>query len=197
MTDDLPTATPRPLPPKAVIAPPSGANYSSYTTTVLPDGWTRFHVVGARGKGVLWLLLPLGPLFGGMFGNAIGQTSSGVWMGSIFVLLLVAAHRAGWSRFDQHRAPAGKFDASVHGLRFANGKGLPVADIQRVLFHNSTDGVVFSIDGAVARSHFNAVVPIAFQVEVETGGRRIPLVGSMTEATARAVYNEVVQILRF
>ena len=194
------TALPAPTPPA-----PSPLN-SSYTATQRPDGWTEFRVVGAAGPSAPWWLLAVGPLVGGSLGFQIGlpQTMGGVLAG-FFLALCYAVGRAGsLGTFRSRRAPAGTVVANRSGIRLPNGRFIPSDRLRRLVCRNVQDGVILTsvgVGGMVAMgaarhaADANLFVPISDQIDAESDGQAYPVVGSLTAATARAVFDDLCRVL--
>ena len=197
------------LPAPATRAP-SPLN-SSYTAAQRPDGWTEFRVVGAAGPSAPWWLLAIGPILGGSIGFQIGlsQTVGGVLAG-LFLAFCYAVGRAGsLGTFRSRRAPAGTVLANRTGIRLPNGRFIPSERLRRLVCRNVQDGVILTSVGAAggmvggvvamgAARHAadaNLFVPISYQVEAESEGQSYPVVGSLTAATARAVFDDLCRVL--
>ena len=184
---------------------------SSYSIDPLPQGGARIQVQPAVGPkapvGLLWIPVVLAVM-----------TYVGAGLEPAFIVGGVALFLAGmWvlgrsmaiDRFSSRRTRAGSFDVTPEGLSFPQGGFLPKDSIFRVVHRNAADGVVlsgfvvgngFAGAAAVAGAHqqakdFHAFEAISHQLEVESGGQAYPLVGCMTEATARAVMHDLAQIL--
>lgn len=184
---------------------------SSYRTSDVGDGWTRFDVVGAVGPTVPAWLLAVGPVVGGSLGFQIGtaQAVGGVIAGFFLALCFVVGRMGSLSTFRRHRAPAGTFTVSPRALRLPNGREIPAKAVHRLVCRNALDGLIITtavggsgMVGGVAAlgaarhtADANALLPISYQVEVEAEGRSYPLVGCMTGATANAVFEDVRRIL--
>lgn len=184
---------------------------SSYTATQRPDGWTEFRVVGAPGPSAPWWVLVVGPLVGGSIGFQIGlpQTVGGVLAG-IFLGFCYAVGRAGsLGTFRSRRAPAGTVLANQSGIRLPNGRFIPSDRLRRLVCRNALDGVIVTSVGAgggmmggmvamgAARhaADANVFLPISFQIDAESDGQSYPVVGSLTAATARAVFDDLCRVL--
>lgn len=199
------TALPAPAP-----RAPSPLN-SSYTATQRPDGWMEFRVVGAAGPSAPWWLLAVGPLVGGSLGFQIGlpQTMGGVLAG-FFLALCYAVGRAGsLGTFRSRRAPAGTVVANRSGIRLPNGRFIPADRLRRLVCRNVQDGVILTsvgvgggmVGGMVAMgaarhaADANIFLPISFQIDAESDGQSYPVVGGLTAATARAVFDDLCRVL--
>lgn len=199
------TALPAPAP-----RAPSPLN-SSYTATQRPDGWTEFRVVGAAGPSAPWWLIIIGPLLGGSLGFQIGlpQTVGGVLAG-FFLAFCYAAGRAGsLGTFRSRRAPAGTVVANRSGIRLPNGRFIPADRLRRLVCRNVQDGVILTsvgvgggmVGGMIAMgaarhaADANIFLPISFQIDAESDGQSYPVVGGLTAATARAVFDDLCRVL--
>ncbi len=184
---------------------------SSYTVTQRPDGWTEFRVVGAAGPSAPWWLLIVGPVLGGSIGFQIGlpQTAGGVLAG-LFLAFCYAVGRAGsLGTFRSRRAPAGTVLANRSGIRLPNGRFIPSDRLRRLVCRNVQDGVIVTsvgggggmVGGVVAMgaarhaADANLFVPISFQIDAESDGQSYPVVGGLTAATARAVFDDLCRVL--
>lgn len=196
--------------PAPTAHPPSPLN-SSYTATQRPDGWVEFRVVGAAGPSAPWWLLAVGPLVGGCLGFQIGlpQTVGGVLAG-LFLAFCYAVGRAGsLGTFRSRRAPAGTVLAHRTGIRLPNGRFIPSDRLRRLVCRNVQDGVILTSVGVgggmvggltamgAARhaADANIFLPISFQVDAESEGQSYPVVGSLTAATARALFDDLCRVL--
>lgn len=184
---------------------------SAYTATPLPEGGARIEVRGAIGPKAPWGLVLAAPVGLGMMFLAVDTTLALQAAGIALFLsfLFVVARSTSINRFAGRRTRAGAFDVTPSGLFFPQGGFLPKEQVFRLVHRNAQDGVVlggfvvssgFAGAAAVAGAHRQAADHSAFQaishqLEVESGGQVYPLVGSMTEATARAVLHDIGQIL--
>ena len=184
---------------------------SSYATTQRPDGWVEFRVVGAAGPSAPWWLLAMGPILGGSIGFQIGlpQTVGGVLAG-LFLAFCYTVGRAGsLGTFRSRRAPAGTVLANRTGIRLPNGRFIPSDRLRRLVCRNVQDGVILTSVGVgggmvggltamgAARhaADANIFLPISFQVDAESDGQSYPVVGSLTAATARALFDDLCRVL--
>lgn len=184
---------------------------SAYTATPLPEGGARIEVRGAVGPKAPWGLVLAAPVGVGLIflpvDNGLALQAAGVALFLSFVFVL--ARNMSIDRFAGRRTRAGAFDVTPAGLFFPQGGFLPKEQIFRLVHRNAQDGVVlggfivgtgFAGAAAVAGAHRQAAdhslfQAISHQLEVESGGQAYPLVGCMTEPTARAVLYELGQIL--
>lgn len=184
---------------------------SSYRTSDAGEGWTRFDVAGATGPTVPVWLLAVGPVLGGSLGFQIGtaQAVGGAIAGFFLALCFVVGRLGSLSTFRRHRAPAGSFSVSPQAVRLPSGREIPAKAVYRLVCRNALDGLIITtagggsgVVGGVAAlgaarhtADANALLPLSYQVEVEAEGRSYPLAGSMTGATANAVFDDVRRIL--
>lgn len=189
----------------------SHPHQSSYRTSDVGEGWTRFDVVGAIGPTVPAWLLAVGPLLGGSLGFQIGtaQAVGGVIAGFFLALCFVVGRAGSLSTFRRHRAPAGSFSVSPRAVKLTNGREIAADRIHRLVCRNALDGLIIitagggtgmaggaaALGAARHTADANALLPLSYQVEVEAEGRSYPLAGSMTGATANAVFEDVRRIL--
>ncbi|TDR35352.1 hypothetical protein DFR29_1363 [Tahibacter aquaticus] len=193
----------------AATRPRASIHESSYTATPTADGWTHFDVTGAKGLTAPWPLLLIGTFMGGyvawgMYKGMLPAVIVGTFMGFILAASYVFSRAGSLSKFRSRRAPAGTFAVSLQGIRLRNGKVVPVRNIRRLVCRNvqtGTNGIFIGGNGVIgglaaagaARHHADAeaYVPISFQLELEADGRTIPIVGSLTIATANALLEDV------
>lgn len=199
----------------AVARPRASTHESSYSTESLGNGWTQFTVVGAEGITAPWLLLPIGTFMGGyvaygMYNGLLPAVIVGVIMGFILAASYVFSRAGSLAKFRRRRAPAGTFAVSLEGIRLRNGKVVPVRNIRRVLCRNvqtegtgifiGVNGMAGGLAAAGAARHqadAEAYVPISYQLELETNGRTVPIVGCLTVATANALFEDVSRAMNF
>lgn len=208
------TAATTPEPAMTATALPAprhlGIYESAYTASPAADGWTVFQVFGAEGETAPWYALMAGPVFGGGLGMQIAwpQALVGAGIGFFLALCIVIGRAGSLSTFRSRRAPAGTIAASHQGVRLRNGKVIARNRIRRLVCRNVQDSHVMVMTGgsgmagalatAGAARHLadgNNYVPISYQIDIEADGRRIPVVGCMTEATAYALFDDLSQIL--
>lgn len=201
------SATPAAAARRAVSHP----TQSSYRVSDAGGGWTRFDVAGATGPTVPAWLLAVGPLLGASLGFQVGtaQAVGSVIAGFFLALCFVVGRLGSLSTFRRHRAPAGSFSVSPQAIRLPSGREIPAKAVHRLVCRNALDGLIITtagggsgVVGGVAAlgaarhtADANALLPIAYQVEVEAEGRSYPLAGCMTGATANAVFEDVRRIL--
>lgn len=191
-----------------VPARPLGPNESTYTREPQPDGSVRFTVVGAKGPQVFWPMLLIAPVVCAWFAQVARAWPIGLLFGLVFGLIYVIGRHSTLSGLRQRRAPAGAFSVSTEGMRLMNGAFVPRTSIRRVVVRNGMSGHIttwFGGSGAMgaaaaigaARQAREAAQfeTIAYQLELEAEGRSVPVVGSMTAATAEAVFEDVSAIL--
>jgi hypothetical protein len=113
------------------------------------------------------------------------------------------------STFRSRRAPAGTVAANRSGIRLPNGRFLPSDRLRRLVCRNVQDGVIVTsvgvsggmVGGVVAMgaarhaADANLFIPISFQIDAESDGQSYPVVGSLTSATARAVFDDLCRVL--
>lgn len=192
--------------------PPIGRFESAYVTTPCDDGSIRFDVKGAEGYTAPGFVLLILPLIGASIGaQPFRHGWVGFGVGLFFALIIFLARSSVRSSTQGQRAPGGTFYASPAGLRLPNGTWIPRASIQYVVCRNTMDGHVTHFVGvgrgfmgaaAAAGAVHNArqaseITKIAYQVEIESGGRAVPVVGSMTDSTSRAVFDELKSVMGF
>lgn len=184
---------------------------SSYTATQRPDGWAEFRVVGAPGPSAPWWLLVVGPLVGGSVGFQIGlpQAVGGVLAGLFLAFCYAIGRASSLGTFRSRRAPAGTVLANQSGIRLPNGRFIPSGRLCRLVCRNVLDGVILTSVGAgggmvggmvamgAARhaADANIFLPISFQIDAESDGQSYPVVGGLTAATARAVFDDLCRVL--
>lgn len=194
-------------------APPAPAHMlnSRYSVQRLADGWSQFDVVGATGPKAPWWLLVVGPLFGGSLGFQIGpsQAVGGVLAGFFLALCFAVGRASSIGTFGSRRAPAGSFLVGPDGVKLPNGRFLHRERIRRLLCRNVQDGMVHTSVGVgggmvggltamgAARhaADANLFLPISYQLDLEADGQSYPVVGSLTAATAHAVFEDVSRLL--
>ena len=194
-------------------APPAPAHMlnSRYSAQRLADGWTQFDVVGATGPKAPWWLLLVGPVLGGSVGFQIGpsQAVGGVLAGFFLALCFVVGRASSIGTFQGRRAPAGSFLASAQGVKLPGGRFIPAERIRRLVCRNVQDGQILTVVGggpgfvgnlaAVGAARHaadaNAFMPISFQLDLEADGQSYPVVGSLTAATAHAVFEDLSRVL--
>lgn len=194
-------------------APPAPAHMfnSRYSTQRLADGWTQFDVVGATGPKAPWWLLIVGPILGGSIGFQIGpsQAVGGVLAGLFLALCFAVGRASSIGTFQGRRSPAGSFLASAQGVKLPSGRFVPAERIRRLVCRNVQDGQILtavgggpgfvgnlaSLGAARHAADANLFVPISFQLDVEADGQSYPVVGSLTAATAHAVFEDLARVL--
>lgn len=172
---------------------------SDYTTTLDGNGWTTFDVRGATGltapSALMWFL-PL--IVGGIGMNAspVGGLIGAV-VGFILGFIYFSAQSSAIGALQGPRAPAGSFSAGPEGIRLIDGTLVPRSQVAHLGYRNVLDGVLHRTGTPTLERYSNTLFPIAFQVELESGGRKIPIVGCLNEATARGIFVEVKRLLDF
>lgn len=172
---------------------------SDYTSHNNGNGWTTFDVRGATGltapSALMWFL-PL--LLGGIGMNAslVGGVIGAV-VGFILGFIYFSAQSSAIGALQGPRAPAGSFSAGPEGIRLIDGTLVPRSQVAHLGYRNVLDGVLHRTGTPTLERYSNTLFPIAFQVELESGGRKIPIVGCLNEATARGIFVEVKRLLDF
>jgi hypothetical protein len=172
---------------------------SDYTSRADENGWTTFDVRGAAGlsspSALVWFL-PL--IFGGIGMNAslVGGLIGAV-VGFILGFVYVSAQSSAIGALQGPRAPAGSFSVGPDGIKLVNGTLIPRQQVVHMGYRNIHDGKLLRSGTATLDRYSNTIFPISFQVEIESGGRAIPLVGCLNEATARGIFIEVKRLLDF
>jgi hypothetical protein len=187
------TPTSSPLVRPTVLSPLE----SDYTSHNNGDGWTTFDVRGAAGltapSALMWFLpLILGGI--GMNASPVGGLVGAV-VGFVLGFIHFSAQSSAIGALQGPRAPAGSFSAGPEGIRLIDGTLVPQAQIAHLGYRNVLDGVLHRTGTPTLVRYSNTLFPIAFQVELETGGRKIPIVGCLNEATARGIFVEVKRLL--
>lgn len=193
----------------AATRPRTRIHESSYTATSMADGWTQFEVVGAKGLTAPWPLLLIGTFMGGYiaygsYNGAIPAVIVGTFMGFVLAASYVFSRAGSLGKFRRRRAPAGTFSAGVQGIRLRNSRVIETRRIRRLVCRNvqaagtgiyvGGNGVAGGLAAAGAARHLadaEAYAPISYQIEIETDGRTVPLVGCLTVATANALLEDV------
>lgn len=99
--------------------------------------------------------------------------------------------------------------ANRSGIRLPNGRFIPADRLRRLVCRNVQDGVILTsvgvgggmVGGMVAMgaarhaADANLFVPISYQIDAESDGQAYPVVGSLTAATARAVFDDLCRVL--
>jgi hypothetical protein len=189
------TSTSAPLARPTVLSPLE----SDYTSRPDGNGWTTFDVRGATGltapSALMWFLpLILGGI--GMNASPVGGLIGAV-VGFILGFIYFSAQSSAINALQGPRAPAGSFSAGPEGIRLIDGTLIPRAQVAHLGYRNVLDGVLHRTGTPTLARYSNTLFPIAFQVELESGGRKIPIVGCLNEATARGIFVEVKRLLDF
>ncbi|TDR45683.1 hypothetical protein DFR29_104111 [Tahibacter aquaticus] len=140
--------------------------------------------------------------------GSVPHTVVGALLGLILLGSYVVGRAGSLAKFRSRRAPAGTFAAGLHGVRLRNGKVIAASRIRRLVYRNVQDssvmlfaagtGMTGGLAAAGAARHVadaNAYAPISYQLELEADGRTIPIVGSLTMATAQALFEDVSRAL--
>lgn len=185
--------------PRLVRPSSLGPLESDYVSHKDGNGWTTFDVRGATGltapSALMWFLpIVLGGI--GLNFSPIGGLIGAV-VGFILGFLHFSTQSSAINALQGPRAPAGSFAAGPEGVRLIDGTLISRAQIAHLGYRNVLDGVLHRTGTPTLDRYSNTLFPIAFQVEIESDGRTIPVVGCLTEATARGVFVEVKRLLDF
>lgn len=170
-----------------------GSLESAFTATGQSDGWMRFDVQGARGPSPPYWVFIVGPMVGMMVAGTRAAALQGCVFGFVMAFVAFVLRMVAIGRYANLRAPAGTVWAGPEGIKLRSDLLIRTADIDRLVRRNVQDGRVIS----GRASDLNAFSEISYQIEVQTGGRTYPVVGSMTDATSSGVYTRMLVLLGF
>ena len=180
--------------------PPGGCDFQPE-----PGQWVRFAVSAARFPSrKIRFVLATTALLGCLGGLLVPFLSLGI----AAVLVYVGAHLGLAAVAAAHTAPATTFWACPKGVRLGNGTFIPRHHVNYLVCRDVLHGPVL-ISGigkaglflSTARKPLGwlyrcLLAPIAFQVELDLGGRVHVLAGRMPRATARQVHETLSRVLK-